>query len=136
MRESDAFKNELFSEPDLNNMPLVLTIAGCTKEGRKNSQSGQMEQWTILSFTNHEQKLRLNRTNWQSIAGLYGDESDNWPGKQIELFPTTCPFGSNPHMPCIRVRAPSTASVGLPAQQSGALPYNQVPQTDEFGNPL
>jgi hypothetical protein len=45
----------------------------------------------------------MNKTNAKLIASHYGDDTDNWTGKEITLYPTTCQaFGET--VPCIRVR--------------------------------
>jgi hypothetical protein len=58
----------------------------------------------VAYFRGCEKQLVLNGTNWDLIAtALYEEDSDSWPGKVIELFPTTTPFGAKV-VPCIRVR--------------------------------
>ena len=49
--------------------------------------------------------LPLNRVNWDSVAEICGDDTEEWPGKKIELFPATTEMKGKP-TPCIRVRAP------------------------------
>lgn len=39
------------------------------------------------------------------------DETDQWIGKRITLFPTTCNAFGNPLTPCIRVKVPSVGGV-------------------------
>lgn len=48
-------------------------------------------------------KFVLNRTCAKVIAALYGHETNDWVGKRVTLFPTTCQaFGQT--VDCIRVR--------------------------------
>jgi len=59
----------------------------------------------VVKFEDEPMKLILNRTNANAIATLYGNNTDNWIGKLIELYPTRTPFGSN-MVDAVRVRAP------------------------------
>jgi hypothetical protein len=59
----------------------------------------------VVKFEDEPMKLVLNRTNANAIATLYGNNTDNWMGKLIELYPTRTPFGSN-MVDAVRVRAP------------------------------
>jgi hypothetical protein len=40
-----------------------------------------------MYFQRAKRGLIVNRTNWRTVADLYGDESDNWTGKRISLAP-------------------------------------------------
>ena len=52
----------------------------------------------VLSFNETEKKLILNRTNTNTLAQLYGNETEHWPGKQIEVFTTQVDFRGQPTM--------------------------------------
>ncbi len=45
----------------------------------------------------------LNKTNAKTIARLYGNETNDWIGKRITLYPTTCTAFKDV-VDCIRVR--------------------------------
>ncbi len=47
--------------------------------------------------------LALNATNGRTIAGLYGNNTDEWLGKRITLYPTTTQMGGET-VEAIRVR--------------------------------
>ena len=57
----------------------------------------------VLSFEGKEKKLGLNVTNANSIAKILGDDTDNWIGGEIKIYPTTTDFGDKKDVPCIRV---------------------------------
>ena len=44
-------------------------------------------------------------TNWDAVAAIAGDDTDDWPGHRVELYPTTTKLKSNV-VDCIRIRAP------------------------------
>lgn len=57
----------------------------------------------VLSFEGKEKKLGLNVTNATSIAKVLGEDTDNWIGGEIKIYPTTTDFGDRKDVPCIRV---------------------------------
>jgi hypothetical protein len=68
----------------------------------KNLQ-GKMEDKAVASFQNQPKKLVLNRTNFDTLADLYGDETDGWIGRAVQLFASRARFG-NRSVDCIRIR--------------------------------
>lgn len=67
----------------------VFTIAGVQME--EIGQNEKKDNKPVLYFEEEERGLVLNKTNINSIANLYGEETDEWVGKKIGLFiaPTT-----------------------------------------------
>ena len=50
-----------------------------------------------------EKRWVLNKTCAMQIAAIHGNEIDDWQGKRVTLYPTTCQaFGNT--VDCIRVR--------------------------------
>jgi hypothetical protein len=60
----------------------------------------------VVYFQNHERGLVLNKTNANNIAHIYGDETDDWIGKEIILYPTIVDFQGR-SVDAIRVKAPA-----------------------------
>jgi hypothetical protein len=58
----------------------------------------------VINFVGKDKQLALNVTNASTIVDLYGSETDNWKGKAITLYPTTCHAFGNADTECIRVR--------------------------------
>lgn len=56
----------------------------------------------ILSFQGKDKKLGLNMTNARIIASQLGDDTDQWIGKEIKIYPTKTDFGGE-QVDCIRV---------------------------------
>ena len=80
----------------------------------------------VISFKGTEKRLVLNATNYDSIAALHGEETDNWSGKCVTVFATTTDFGSKRNIPCIRVRdyeKPATEKGDLEAELSDSIPF-------------
>lgn len=89
---------------------------------------GDGEKW-VLYFEELNKGLVLNKTNSQTIASLYGDDTDDWEGNQITLFPTQVDFqGKQVDAIRVRNRKPQMAK---PAAKAGKKPV--VTQADVDG---
>jgi hypothetical protein len=97
MHVDRMFPSRFYRCSDLNGRPLVVTIADLKREdvGGENK--------VIVSFTNGEKSLILNKVNARSIAKLHGDETKNWRGKSITLVPAQVDFRGD-LVDAIRVR--------------------------------
>jgi len=65
----------------------------------------EKERKPVLFLEGQAKGLVLNKTNANTIAALYGPETDLWTGKMIELYATKCTFMGQ-LKDCIRVREP------------------------------
>ena len=98
--KSQAFPSRFFKATDIPRDGLVLQIA---KIEHEKVGPDQEPKW-VAYFKGQEKQLVLNSTNWDLMAAaLHEDDSDNWIGKTIDLYPTTTQFGSK-MVDCIRVR--------------------------------
>ena len=50
------------------------------------------KQKPVLYFRGKVKGFVLNATNYDAIADAYGDETDDWSGQPVELYPTKVPF--------------------------------------------
>ena len=57
----------------------------------------------VIYYEEFSRAMVLNRTNLKRIVGIYGNDTDEWTGKQISLYPSETDFGGRT-VPCIRVR--------------------------------
>lgn len=114
MKIGAAFPSKYLKASDLNDKAFVLTMDKVTIEevGQKKDQR------PILYFLKTDKGLVLNKTNANVITKLYGEDTDNWEGHQIELYPTMVEFGGE-QVEAIRVRAPK--------KNAGAAPKPQEP---------
>ena len=65
----------------------------------------QKEKKLVVWFTNDERGLVLNKTNNRAIRGAYGDDTADWVGKIIVVFPTMVDMRGK-MTPALRVRIP------------------------------
>lgn len=120
MKMSEAFPSKWIKADTMQNDSVVATIADCQM-----SQYADGTRAPALTFQGSDQMLGLNKVNGNMLATLFGDDTDNWRGKQIELFKTTTEFQGR-IVPCIRVRAPQ--NIQQVAQQAQApLPQSGDP---------
>lgn len=86
MKISQLFPSKYVKAADLNGKTVILTIAKLVIE--ELGHGAEKERKPVLYFQKATKGLVLNRTNAMTIAGLYGDESDDWSGKRIAIYPT------------------------------------------------
>ncbi len=107
MRMSDIFPSKYVKAADLQGRTVTLAIKELRVE--EMGHGTEKERKPVLYFERATKGLVLNRTNAMIIAGLYGDESDDWLGKRISLYPARVKaFGEM--QDCIRVREEIPAS--------------------------
>lgn len=110
MKVSDAFPSNYIKASDLNSRA-VLAVMDRTEfemigEDRK----------MILYFQGKDKGLVCNKTNANTIASIYGDDTDDWAGREIVLFEAYVDFQGK-SVPAVRVRAPKKKA---PEQQQRA----------------
>src|ERR1041384_3437644 len=116
MRGTDVFPSNYIKAADLQGRQVRVLMANVEME-----KIGDDEK-PVLYFHGKEKGLVLNRTNWNNIALAYGDESDEWEGKTLVLFPATTDFQGRT-VDCVRVRpAPGKAVANKPAPKKQEPP--------------
>jgi len=103
MKRSEAFPSKYMSKDDVK-VPIRVIMISVGKE-ILSSDNGE-ESKPVLYLDNDRKPLILNNINWMTIEDMYGDDSDSWKGKDIELyFDPTVMFG-NKRVGGVRVRKP------------------------------
>jgi len=104
MKRDEVFLSKYLKAADLNGRPVTITIKSAPYETPKNPE-GKEQGKSVLYFVGGKKALPLNVVNWDSVAAICGDDTDAWPGHQIELYPTVTSMGGK-MVPCIRIRRP------------------------------
>jgi hypothetical protein len=82
------------------NVRIVRVEAG-TLEGL----GGRKTKKPCVYFDGNDKPLALNATNAKTIAALVGsNDTDEWIGKWVTLYPTTCQGPTGETVECIRIR--------------------------------
>lgn len=98
MKRSDAFPSKYLKASDLPAEGIEVTIKSVTRE-----QVGD-DVRPVAKLHGHTKSLSLNLTNWDLIVSLLREtDSDRWAGREIPIYPTTCPYKGE-IVECIRVR--------------------------------
>ena len=135
MNIDTAYPSKYIKESDLQGHPRLLTIARVSMETV--DQSGH-DTKPVVFFQGAQKGMVLNITNKNVIVLLYGTETDNWIGKQIELYPSQTDFRGE-IVPCIRCRAPhAVGALGGVARVAAPLPAATpaVPATNGGHTPV
>jgi len=130
MKRDEVFPSKYLKASDLNGKPIVIEIVIAPLEVLKNPE-GKEQQKTVLYFKSAKKALPLNAVNWDSVAAICGDDTDDWPGHKIELYPTKTQMGGRV-VDCIRIRppaqrelkvAPAKAAEPEPDDMNDAIPF-------------
>ena len=106
MRKGEAFPSNYLSKEDVAAGPIRGTIADVRFETIKGDRGD--EDKPVMSFKEDGLKpMILNNTNWQTAEDAYGDESDGWRGKTIELYLDPGVMFGNKKVGGVRVRIPN-----------------------------
>ena len=103
MRMSQAFPSAYIKAVDLfdaQNQPRRVKL----KINRVEMEDVGDDNKPVVQFIGSDKKLVLNKTNTREIVEAYGDESDEWHGKIIEVYPARVEYAGK-KMWGIRVNA-------------------------------
>lgn len=134
MRVADMFPSKYISPADLNGRAFTLTIRRMTNESMR-QQDGTNAKKYVLWFGEANKGLVLNRTNAYIIAGMYGDDTDNWIGKRITIYATQARvYGELKDTLRVREQIPAEK-----AQPGGAVqhePDRPIDDTEDYADDL
>jgi hypothetical protein len=106
--KAEAFPSLFLKAEDLKG-PVVLKVIASNYE-KLNGLDGKAKQKVVLGFAKTEKQLALNATNFDAVMDITAEEdSDNWVGHKLELYPTTTTLPGKGTVPCIRIRKPGEA---------------------------
>jgi hypothetical protein len=132
MKKDDVFPSKYLKCPDLNGKPTVATIEHAVLETLK-SPEGKTQDKVVLYFVGAKKSLPLNVTNFDAVADICGDDTDDWPGCQIELYPTKTTMAGR-SVDAIRVKPP-TKPAKKTAAAKAAKPEPEDGEFSETENP-
>lgn len=126
MKISVIFPSKYVKAADLNGKPVTLTIKSVTMEEMVTHDNKKANK-PVVWFERATKGFVINLTNALIIAALYGDETDNWTGKRITIYPTQVKaFGKMED--CIRVRQEVPAQ---PKPQAQAATVEERAEIDD-----
>lgn len=108
MKKDQIFPSKYLKEPDLRGRDVRVTIE-YAEQVRLNQKPA-----LLVHFQGKDKALVVNATVYDQIVGATGeDDTDNWAGHTITLFPTTTEFQGK-SVPVVRVRAQRPQPNGRP----------------------
>ncbi len=114
MKISDAFPSKYLKSDDLGNQRITLTVMALVME-----DIGDKEFKPVLRFIGKDKGMVLNKTNATILASTWGDETDAWQGRQLELFAQPVMFQGRQVM---GLAVAPLLQPGQTAQQAGGQP--------------
>jgi len=124
-RLDDIYESKWMRASDLRGKAVTYTIARV--EAGMVGQGDDAKKQLIATFEEHDKPLGLNKTNAGAIGDVYGDETDDWYGRKVVLFPTQVTY-NNQMVDAIRVDKRQTLAIlqgelkALKASQSRPQP--------------
>lgn len=103
MKEMFPGGGGMWKAADLDGEAITLTIESI--EMAKLGKEDDADVKPLMHFQGEPKGLVLNKTNAKLIAHAYGEDTDEWIGKPLELFPTIVEFQGR-DVAAIRVRVP------------------------------
>ena len=97
-----AFGSYIKAE-DLGGRQVRVTIERVAIEEIKSDNKSEKK--LVAHFAGKDKGLVLNKTNANAIAAVYGDDSDNWEGAEVDLYPAMVQF-KDKMVEAIRVKVP------------------------------
>jgi hypothetical protein len=116
------FKGEYLTAPEFGGRTPTFTITQVKMVRLLAGDDGSEKDKGVLLFKETERGVVLNKTNAQSIAAMFGNETDGWIGKRVTFHATEVQVGPKKDLG-IRVLGspditkPITATITLPRKK-------------------
>lgn len=121
MKSNDIFGGKALKAEDIKGKEPVVTIDSVEM---KEFDDGKK---AIVKFVGKDKALICNRTNWNSIVDITGeDDSDNWTGHKIKLVVARVDFQGK-RVDAIRIDAPGTGRQAPPPPPVDAPNDDDIP---------
>lgn len=82
MKISEAFPSNFLKHSDLNGKKLKLTISHVEMEKLGDDTK------PVMYFAGKQKGLVLNKTKASILSSSFGDDTDDWQGQEVAIFPT------------------------------------------------
>lgn len=134
MHVDEMIPSKYIKASDLKGRGHVVVISHLEQAEFKDQKTGKEQKKWVVFFVGKQKGMTLNVVNLKKVAKLHGPESNQWPGKSIEIYPTETSFGGE-EVDCIRIREAQSPAVA-PAPQPAPPPPQPRQSHDERNPPL
>ncbi len=108
MYESES---KFLKADDLKGRAVKVKINSSKVEAMTQDPNG--DQKLVIYFEGKEKGVALNQTNYKILAGDFGNDTDGWNGKKIELFSMQVDYQGK-MVPALRLRVINESPDGMP----------------------
>lgn len=116
MKRSDAFPTKYLSKDDIK-MPTIGVIENVINETLGSGDDQEIK--PVMYFKSGIDKpMVINATNWLNVESVYGEDSDNWIGKMIEVWVDPAVAFGGKRIGGLRLREPAQRKVTTTASTS------------------
>lgn len=105
MKLTEMYPSNWLGQADVPN-PIVVTIKEIKREAIKGQRGTEVK--TIATFTTNVKPWIVNKGNAKRLLALFGDGSENWIGKSIEIYTDPMVEFAGEIVGGLRLRTPST----------------------------
>jgi hypothetical protein len=105
VKTNDAFPSNYLSKTDFA-QPALVTLTDVVMLD-VNADDGKPK--PVMYVVESDKGLILNRSNWSTLAELFGDDSDLWRGRKIVVFHDPGVMFGGKRVGGLRLRAPKQA---------------------------
>lgn len=96
------YPSQFLNAADLHEKEVQVTIEAIAMEEVPDPQ-GKKQMKPVVTLVGKQKRWPLPKTCAKAIAAKYGKNTDDWKGKKITIYPTTClAFGAE--VECVRVK--------------------------------
>ena len=145
MKIGSAFPSKYLKAADIpDDRPVNVVMDHVTIENVAGNDNPDDEK-PVLYFQGKTKGMVLNKTNSGILSDAYGDETDDWAGKPVQLTTTETLFQGK-MVPCLRVKIPragttaqpngNRASIKPPARPAVTSPVSEDEQFDTDSIPF
>lgn len=120
---NDVFSGTYLTARDLNGAEPVVTIESVELKELKDGKK------LDIGFVGKQKHLLANKTNSKRIAYMFGDETDVWIGKKVQLYTEMVDFQGNV-VEAIRVRPAKSTPVAAPQKPFNGTPAARRPAAE------
>jgi len=121
MRISAAFPSEYLKAADLQGQNVRVVI------DRVEMRDVGDDTKPVVFFQNKNKGVVMNKTNANNIAIAYGDDTDDWTGKEVILYEAMVDFQGR-SVAAIRIRPPAAKDRPKPALKVATQQATQLTQ--------
>lgn len=126
MKLSELFPRKYATGDDLRGRPWTVTIAKVVLEDMRPQPGAPPQRKPVLYIKGGRRGIVLSRTLAHQIAAIVGsDETDDWPGQVITIYPEPILVAGQERI-AIRARRPE-----LPFQKPAPEPEEEEPEEEE-----